>query len=109
WTLDNPSNTLFRAGGQGPVNYYSSRVVEDGSYLRLKTLSLGYQVPENAAKKLGVKNINLNLAVQNLITWTNYSGMDPEVSVRNTVLTPGFDYSAYPHSRVVVFGLKTTL
>ena len=109
WTPDNASNTLFRAGGQGPTNYYSSRTIEDGSYLRLKTLALAYRLPDPIFRKVGVKNVNLSLSVQNLFTWTNYSGMDPEVAVRNTVLTPGFDYSAYPHSRTIVFGLKTTL
>jgi TonB-dependent starch-binding outer membrane protein SusC len=48
------------------------------------------------------------MAAQNLITWTNYSGMDPEVSVRNSALTPGFDWSSYPKARTVSLGLNVT-
>ncbi|GEP94591.1 SusC/RagA family TonB-linked outer membrane protein [Chitinophaga cymbidii] len=109
WSPENPTNANFRAGGQGPAGRHSSRVLEDGSYLRLKTVSLGYNVPAKVIRRLHLRALNVNVAAQNLITWTNYSGMDPEVSVRHSVLTPGFDYSAYPHARTIVFGLKATL
>ncbi len=108
WSPENPSNTNFRAGGSGPIGYHSSRVIEDGSYLRLKTVSFGYNVPPRWIKSLYLTRLNMYVSSQNLLTWTNYSGMDPEVSVRNSVLTPGFDFSAYPISRTVVFGLKAT-
>lgn len=108
WTPDNPTNANFRANGQGPAGRHSSRVLEDGSYLRLKTVSLGYNVPASALRRIYLKALNVNVAAQNLLTWTNYSGMDPEVSVRHSVLTPGFDYSAYPHARTIVFGVKAT-
>ena len=97
-----------RAGGQGPVGYYSSRLIEDGSYLRLKTVSLSYRLPSVVDKLIGASGIDISLSAQNLYTWTKYSGMDPEVSVRNSALTPGFDYSAYPRSRSLVFGIKAT-
>ncbi len=109
WTPENQSNEQYRIGGQGPAGAYSSKVVEDGSYLRLKTLFLGYSIPEKILKRSKIKNISLTASAQNLITWTNYSGFDPEVSTKNSVLTPGFDYSAYPHARTVVFGIKATL
>lgn len=110
WTPENPSNTLFRTGGQGPVgNSYSSRIVEDGSYLRLKTISLGYTLSNDVVKRLRIKNLNFYVATQNIYTWTNYSGNDPEVSIYNSVLTPGVDYSAYPRANNVTFGLKATL
>ncbi len=108
WTPENPTNENYRAGGQGPIGFHSSRVVEDGSYLRLKTLSLGYDLPKSIIQKAKLTGLSLNIAAQNLITITNYSGMDPEVSVRNATLAPGFDYSAYPQSRTIVFGLKAT-
>jgi hypothetical protein len=114
WTPENPSNTYFRAGvggagsGAGPNGVLSSMTVEDGSYLRLKTVSLEYRLPAFILKKLSVKNISVSATAQNLVTWTNYSGMDPEVSVRNTILTPGFDFSAYPQAKTLVFGLKAT-
>lgn len=108
WQPDNPSNTLFRTGGQGPFAF-SSRVIEDGSYLRLKTVTLGYKIGEAYAKKLSIKSLRVFASAQNLFTWTNYSGPDPEVSIRNSALTPGFDYSAYPRPRMLTFGLNLVL
>ena len=55
-----------------------------------------------------MQNLSVYVSGQNLWVWTKYSGMDPEVSVRNTALTPGFDYSAYPRARTFVFGVKAT-
>ncbi|WP_198674138.1 SusC/RagA family TonB-linked outer membrane protein [Chitinophaga alhagiae] len=108
WTPENPSNTLHRAGGQGPGGAYSSRVLEDGSFLRLKTISLSYALPSAWLKRAHIRSLNVFSSVQNLYTWTNYSGMDPEVSTRNSTLTPGFDWSAYPRARTIVFGLNTS-
>jgi TonB-dependent starch-binding outer membrane protein SusC len=107
WSPTNPTNTNFRAGGQGPGGKLSTRTLEDGSYLRLKTLSLGYNLSKGI-KNAHLSNLRIAVAAQNLITWTNYTGMDPEVSTRNTVLTPGYDYSAYPNYRTVVFSLNAT-
>lgn len=106
WTPENQNNELFRSGGHGPFGAYSSRVIEDGSYLRLKTLSMSYNLPKSLLSKLFVSNLALTVSGQNLITWTNYSGMDPEVSTRHSALTPGFDYSAYPIARTIVFGIN---
>jgi len=108
WQPDNPSNTLFRVGGRGPAGTYSSRVIEDGSFLRLKTVSLAYRFNPRYLHAIRLSGLELNAAAQNLFTWTNYSGMDPEVSVRHSVLAPGFDFSAYPRAKTLVFGLKAT-
>jgi len=109
WTPENPSNVNYRTGGQGPKGRHSSRVIEDGSFLRLKTLNFGYTLPQSMTKKAGINNLRFNVSAQNLLTLTGYSGMDPEVSVRgNSPLTPGFDYSAYPISRTIVFGVNAT-
>ena len=108
WTPENSDSKMFRAGGQGPVGFYSSRTLEDGSFLRLKTLQLSYNLSARACRYIGVQNLSVYVSGQNLFTWTDYSGMDPEVSVRNSALTPGFDYSAYPRSRTYVFGVKVT-
>lgn len=105
WEPDNPSNTLFRAGGGGNAAY-SSRIVEDGSYLKLRTISLGYNLPKNLLNRLKVKNIRVYASAQNIYTISGYSGQDPEVSARNSTLTPGFDYTAYPHSLTVVLGFN---
>ncbi len=109
WTSENPSNTLPRIGGQGPKGVYSSRTIEDGSFLRLKTVSLGYNLPKTLANRIKMNTVNFSLSAQNLITWTKYTGMDPEVAVKNSALTPGFDYSAYPRASTITFDIKLTL
>lgn len=107
WSPENPTNENYRTRGQGPIGVHSSRVVEDGSFLRLKTVSLNYSLSPQALKALPYFNhLSFNITSQNLHTWTNYSGMDPEVSTRNPVLTPGFDFSSYPQARTLVFGIK---
>lgn len=108
WTPENLSTTLYRVGGRGPASYYSSNNLEDGSYIRLKTVQLSYEFPGSLSKKVGASKLSLNVSAQNLHTWTNYNGMDPEVGVRNTTLTPGFDYSAYPRAKTIVFGVKAS-
>ena len=107
WTPDNPSNTLFRVGGQGPTAY-SDRTIEDGSYLRLKTITLGYTLPTALTKRAGISSLRFYAAAQNLLTWTAYSGLDPEVSTYNTALTPSFDWSPYPRSKTMTLGLEIT-
>jgi TonB-linked SusC/RagA family outer membrane protein len=106
WSPENQTNRNYRSGGQGPIGRFSSRMLEDGSYLRLKTISVGYNLPSDLVKKAYLSALRLTVAAQNLITWTKYSGLDPEVSVRNSILTPGFDYSAYPQAQTIVFGLN---
>lgn len=106
WTPENQNNELYRTGGHGPLGFYNSRVVEDASFLRLKTVAFAYKLPVKWVKKLYMNSLALNLSGQNLLVWTNYKGMDPEVSIRNTPLTPGFDFSAYPRARTIVFGLN---
>ncbi|WP_109698982.1 SusC/RagA family TonB-linked outer membrane protein [Chitinophaga deserti] len=108
WTPDNQTNELYRVGGQGP-QVYSSRTIEDGSYLRLKTVALGYTLPQKLLRRANIKSLRVYAAAQNLYTWTNYTGLDPEVSVRHTALTPGFDWSAYPKARTLTLGLDLTL
>ncbi|RZK77810.1 MAG: TonB-dependent receptor [Pedobacter sp.] len=108
WTPENQTNDLYKVYGQGPL-VYSSRTIEDGSYLRLKTVSLGYNLPASLLKKVKIKNFRIYASGQNLYTWTNYSGLDPEVSTHATALTPGFDWSAYPKARTVIFGINLTL
>jgi TonB-linked SusC/RagA family outer membrane protein len=85
----------------------SDWAVEDGSFLRLSTLTLGYTLPQSVAGKFKMKKLRVYASAYNLWLWTNYSGFDPEVSTRrNTNLTPGVDYSAYPKSQSFVFGLN---
>jgi hypothetical protein len=86
---------------------FSDWAVEDGSFLRLNTLTLGYSVPSKISSKVKLKNLRIYATGYNVFLLTNYSGFDPEVSTRRrTPYTPGVDYSAYPRSRQVVFGLN---
>lgn len=108
WTPVNQSSRNFRTGGFFGGGY-SSRTVEDGSFLRLKTAALGYNLPDKLLKRLKVKSCRAFVSAQNLFTWTNYSGMDPEVNTYNSALSPGFDYSAYPRARTITVGLNLNL
>jgi len=108
WSPTNQNNIMFVARGDGD-KVYSSRVIEDGSYLRLKTLQLGYQMPDKLMKKAGIKNLRFYVSAQNLLTWTKYTGLDPEVSAYNSALTPGFDYSVYPRAKTLTVGLNLSL
>jgi len=84
---------------------FHSWAVEDGSFLRLATVSLGYTLPEKLTKKIRSNNVRLYVTGYNLFIVTNYSGFDPEVDTRrNLRVTPGVDYSAYPKSRQFVMG-----
>jgi TonB-dependent starch-binding outer membrane protein SusC len=86
---------------------FSDWAVEDGSFLRLNTLSIGYTIPPALVKKANIQNLRFYVSAYNVFLLTNYSGFDPEVSARrNTSLTPGLDYSAYPKSRQLLFGLN---
>lgn len=105
WTPENQNNKLFRSKGYGPVAY-SSRIIEDASYLRLRTVALGYTIPSAIVKKAGIRSARVYASAQNLLTWTNYSGLDPEVSTKNTALTPGFDFAAYPRAKTIVVGVN---
>lgn len=107
WSFDNQDTTMPRAKAQGAA-VYSSRYVEDGSFLRLRNITLGYTFPKKALKKMKISNLRLYLAAENIATLTNYSGMDPEVSVRHSVLTPGFDWSSYPRAFGASFGVNVT-
>lgn len=90
-----------------PRYVFTDWAVEDGSFLRLNTLSLGYTTPNELTSALGVSKLRFYLTASNVFVWTKYSGPDPESSTRrNTPYTPGVDYSAYPRSRQLIFGLN---
>ena len=109
WTIDNPTSDIPRVRGYlGSAAGYSSYTVEDGSYLRFKTLALGYNVNQKLVAKWHLKSLRFFVSGQNLYTWTKYSGPDPEVNTNSTALTPGFDYSPYPRARTIAFGTNIT-
>lgn len=100
----------FSMGGTSP--YFHSWAVEDGSFLRLNTLTLGYSLPKNLISKFYLTKFRVYATVYNAFVWTNYSGYDPEVSTtRNNgyqQLVPGVDYSAFPKSRTFTAGVNVT-
>ncbi len=82
--------------------------VEDGSFLRLGTLTLGYSLPQQLLKHAGIKRLRVYATGTNLFCWTKYSGQDPEVNISSNNMVMGYDRSAYPKSRSWVFGLNVT-
>jgi TonB-dependent starch-binding outer membrane protein SusC len=89
--------------------YTHSWAVEDGSFMRINNITLGYSLPKSMIEKLRIKNFRIYATVNNLAVFTNYSGYDPEVDTRRTTrLTPGVDFAAYPRSRGYIFGLNLT-
>ena len=102
WTGEGTSNTMPRAvfGDPNQNNRVSDRLVENGSYLRLKTISLAYNFPQRWLKALTVENARLTLSCENVATITSYSGFDPEVGLN------GIDLSTYPISRTFNIGIN---
>lgn len=100
----------FSFGTAVPV--FHSWAVEDGSFLRLNNLSLGYSLPKNVTTALHMTKVRVYATVYNAFIWTKYSGYDPEVSSTRSdgysQLTPGVDYSAYPKSRNYTLGINVT-
>jgi TonB-dependent starch-binding outer membrane protein SusC len=109
WTPENPSTTEPRAIWTDPnVNSRnSSRFIEDGSYIRLKNLVVGYTVPTRTLGGLGMRSARIYLQGQNLWTSTKYSGMDPEVNFSGaSAVTRGTDFYTLPQLRTVTIGVN---
>ncbi|WP_294591234.1 TonB-dependent receptor [uncultured Bacteroides sp.] len=88
-------------------NRMSDRFIEDGSYLRIKNISLGYTFPRSWLEKIGIENLRIYANVQNAFTFTKYKGYDPEIGAYNqNVLTRGIDNARYPSQRIYTFGLN---
>jgi len=105
WREGNASNTVPSA--TGIIRYdITSRFIEDGSFLRLKNVTIGYTLPYRWMRKLYVKKLRLYASADNVFVLTKYSGFDPEVSVLRHCMMPGFDLGAYPKSRVFTFGVE---
>lgn len=100
----------YSMGNAAPV--FHSWAVEDGSFLRLNNISLGYSLPKKFISKLYMSKLRVYATVYNAFVWTKYTGYDPEVTAtRNSSynqLTPGVDYSAYPKSRTYTAGINVT-
>ncbi|NDW11049.1 TonB-dependent receptor [Dysgonomonas sp. 520] len=99
WTGEGTSNFIPRAVYADPNNNnrVSDRYIENGSYLRLKNVTFGYTLPEKTLSRIFLSNARFFVSAQNLLTFTRYSGFDPEVS--------GLDSGSYPMTRTISFGL----
>lgn len=88
---------------------FSDWAVEDGSFLRLQSATIGYTLPEKLTSKIHIRKLRIYATGTNLFCLTKYTGYDPEVDTRrSTPLTPGVDYSAYPKSKGFVAGINLT-
>jgi TonB-linked SusC/RagA family outer membrane protein len=90
------------------ISDHSSYYIEDGSYLRLNTITLGYTLPKKIVNRAKISNARLYCTMNNICTITGYSGYDPEVSASSSALTPGIDNSSYPRSKSWVVGVNLT-
>lgn len=110
WTPDNPSNTYSRATYNDDAvgsNVPSSAWIEDGSYLKLKNITVGYTFPSSVINKITASKLRVYVSAQNLFTVTKYSGLDPEIGMQNGNATQnGVDNGTYPSSRYFTVGLN---
>ncbi len=115
WTGEGSSNTQPRPSWTSKSNNArpSSRFLEDGSYMRLKNLQLGYTIPEKALKKIGITLARVYISGTNLLTLTRYPGLDPEMTVSDNSKSEGdraagIDWGTYPSAMTFMFGIDIT-
>ncbi len=109
WTPTNTITNIPKAQGGGIMDNLrnSTRFVEDGSYVRLKSVTLSYKIIENVKKKKGVPKLSVYITGQNLLTFTKYSGYDPEVNAYgNSATEMGIDYGTYPQALTFIGGFN---
>lgn len=108
WRKDGDVTDFPKLVAADPMENFrcSTFSIEDGSYIRLKDISLSYSLPENVCKKLKMKQFDISVNASNLLTWTNYSGYDPEVNTSTQTVITGLDNGAFPKSRVYTLGVK---
>ena len=110
WTPTNQNTSVPSfTGSNGYEQLQSNRWLEDGSYLRIKSLTLGYTFPQSLISKVKISALRLYVTAFNLFTFTKYTGYDPEASNSNVDATSGFDYATYPSIKSVSVGLNVTL
>jgi maltoporin len=108
WSVDNPNASNPRlARNDTPNINISDRYIEDGSYLRIQNVTLGYTLPSDATSTFGINRLRVYGMIQNLYTFTKYSGYDPEIGVYNqNALLMGVDNGRYPTPRIFTLGLN---
>ena len=107
WTVDNPSNENPRVTTSATRNgVFSDYFVEDGSYLRVRNVQIGYVLPKNISNKLGSDYVRIYFSANNLFTLTNYMGYDPDIGSAGGALSNGIDYGFYPQARTIMGGIN---
>jgi TonB-linked SusC/RagA family outer membrane protein len=105
----NANATIWQPLKSAGAFYPHSWAIEDGSFVRINNVTLGYSLPTRMISRLHMSKLRLYLTGNNLAVITKYSGYDPEVNVRSSnPVTPGLDYSAYPKSRTFIFGINAS-
>lgn len=107
WTPSNQNTDIPKMNRASQV--ISSQFIEDGSFIRLKTLNVGYTLPAKFLSKYKISRLRVYIATNNIFTLTRYKGYDPELSAYQTALTPGVDYSTYPRPLTITAGLNLSL
>ncbi|AEE52402.1 SusC/RagA family TonB-linked outer membrane protein [Haliscomenobacter hydrossis] len=109
WTPENPNTNvpearLFFNNGAQP----SSRFIQDGSFVRLRNATLSYNFPKSITSKIKIQNLRVYVTGQNLLTWTNYIGWDPEVNADDIVtnIAQGYDFYTAPQPRTILAGVN---
>jgi TonB-linked SusC/RagA family outer membrane protein len=108
WTPENHSTTNYRIFGDDPnknMSNPSSWYIEDGSFFRVKNIELGFTLPKTVAGKIGLEKFRLYVSGQNIFTFTNYTGFDPEFGI-GSATSAGVDSGSYPQSRVYLLGVQ---
>ena len=106
WTGEGTSNTVPTLGDS--KNWVCSDMyIQDGSYLRLKNITLGYTLPRQLTNRIGISRFRVYARAENLFTWTKYWGFDPEIGSGSTSL--GVDYGVYPQARTYTIGFNVSL
>jgi hypothetical protein len=110
WTPTNTDTDVPKAFG-GRSRRSSTRWIQDGSFIRLKNLALGYNLPNSALEKMGLRKFRIYVSAQNILTITGYTGYDPEVNYRTDGATNGnrnlgLDYASYPNAKSYTLGLN---
>lgn len=109
WDGEGSTNKNFAIDANSRMNLEMSQwFIEDGSYLRLKNIQIGYTIPSSLTKKITINNLRFFIAAQNLLTITGYSGLDPEIGSDNPQYM-GIDMGFYPQARTYMFGISMKL
>ena len=107
WTVDNPSNENPRVTTSLNRNgVFSDYFVEDGSYLRIRNVQIGYVLPKLISEKFGSDYVRFYISANNLFTITNYMGYDPDIGAAQGALSNGIDYGFYPQARTIMGGVN---